>query len=839
MQHSPGNARRGSKRPIALAVFLALQSAAAAGAAQAADAPGAAGSSAGAQQDGLEVVMVTARRVSERLQDAPASITALSEETLRDTGARNADDFVNLTPGVTLVTSTAEVGDTQINIRGINGARDAEPSVAMVVDGILKPNTAALNQLQGDIVQVEILKGPQGAYYGRNAAAGAIVITTRKPGATPGGRATVSFAEDNTINAFGSFDTPIGTNAGLLISADYRDTDGYYRNEGPNANTRGATVDALENWNVGARFVADVGDTNFDVKAHYGKVKANSVIYNAAFALPAFAQALANPSFDEDINDHKFVFEPNVLSSNPQDTEDASVRVTHDFASDMQLVSSLAYSNIEQYLAADGTSGAFGFFNADQPCRDSVAALFAQGVTLPSPLFLGPTPEASLIGAYSPTTCDGTIFQDRNQTDVGFEARLLSDTSGDLSWQAGVSYINIDRTVGVNLGIDRGFGVIPTRFTTDQRNPTEQLVADRFKTDVYAVFGSLAYSFSPTLKGEVALRFDSEHRTVTPIVPVDAVTQYVDYDGPPLTGGAPLNPGLALGGVVEKDATFEQAEPKLSLTYLPSENLTLYANWGIGFRAGGFNSTGSAATVDLNFNQGIGAEVTISDEYRKEWSSAYEAGVKSTLLDGKLTLDAAGYFTQVHDMQFFEFFVGTFGLLRVVSNIDRVDIQGIELNANYRITDAWSVFGSYNLTDTEIKENASRPNTVGNESPYTPDYTLNLGTQLNVPVTDTVTAFMRVDYRQVGPTWYSPVQNQEVPTIFGVPGNYGKTFRDTYETVDLRIGADIGSLRVVAFAANLFDEEYLEEAVPAPEFGGSFISPATRRRAGLEVSYRF
>ena len=80
---------------------------------------------------------------------------------LEKTGAQIAEDFVQLTPGVTIVTGTAEVGDTQINIRGMNGARDAESSVALVVDGILKTNTAQLNQNHGTMSQVEILKGPQ------------------------------------------------------------------------------------------------------------------------------------------------------------------------------------------------------------------------------------------------------------------------------------------------------------------------------------------------------------------------------------------------------------------------------------------------------------------------------------------------------------------------------------------------------------------------------------------------------------------------------------------------------------------------------------------------------
>ena len=144
-------------------------------------------------------IIVTARRQDERLQDVPASVTVLTADALQKTGADKAQDFAQLTPGVTIVTGTAEAGDTQINIRGINGARDAESSIALVVDGILKTNTAQLNQTQGTLRQIEILKGPQGALYGRNAAAGAIVIQTLKPGDTLEGAVRASYANENTI----------------------------------------------------------------------------------------------------------------------------------------------------------------------------------------------------------------------------------------------------------------------------------------------------------------------------------------------------------------------------------------------------------------------------------------------------------------------------------------------------------------------------------------------------------------------------------------------------------------------------------------------------------------
>ena len=103
----------------------------------------------GPQAQALEEIVVTSRRDAELLRDVPASVSVLTAESLELTGAANAEDITALTPGVTIVTGTAEVGDTQVNIRGINGARDAESNVALVVDGILKTNTAQLNPHHG------------------------------------------------------------------------------------------------------------------------------------------------------------------------------------------------------------------------------------------------------------------------------------------------------------------------------------------------------------------------------------------------------------------------------------------------------------------------------------------------------------------------------------------------------------------------------------------------------------------------------------------------------------------------------------------------------------------
>jgi iron complex outermembrane receptor protein len=807
-------------------------------------------------------IIVTARRQNERLIDVPASVTVLTAEMLAKTGVQTAQDFVQLTPGVTIVTGTAEAGDTQINIRGINGARDAESSVALVVDGILKTNTAQLNQDQGTLRQIEILKGPQGAIYGRNAAAGAIVVSTIKPSDVLSGGARVSYAEQNTVDGSAFISGPLSEAVGFVLSGSYRKTDGFYTN----SFLKSKTVDDQESYGIDGRIIAQLGAaTTLDLKARYAKLTGASINFNSVFHVPNFAGV--NPAFYEDVNKHRFGYYSNIRPTNDQRTIEASVKLEHDFGT-VKLTTWALYSDIKQNLTADGTSADFARYispalgapvNATNTavldkCNATTAALAGFPINAPGSLGTSPIPfifnpaSGSTFGAYSPTTCDGTQFQLRNQKDFSAEVRLASTGGGPLNWQFGGYFLSIDRLVGVSLGADLGQGVLRNLYNAPgTTNPTSQLFADQFNTKVYAAFGSVDYALADGLKAGLALRYDNEDRKTSSRVPVAT---------DPITS-APINPGQALGPIRDKSASFSLLEPKVSLSWKPAENTNIYADWGVGFKAGGFNNQGSQATINGAFNNGapgtINTGVIITDNYRKERSSAFEVGIKGSLLDGRINYDLAGYYTRIRDMQFFEFFVGSFGLLRVVSNIDRVDVKGAELNLDARIIPGWKVFGSFNVTDSEIKKNSSRPYTVGNKSPYTADYTINLGSQIDAPLNDKLTLTLRADYRITGPTWFHTVQAQERPTIFsgllpisalGLPGfvgngRYDVARRGAFGVLNVRVGIEGESWKLVAFANNALDRRYLNEVIPAIEFGGSFISPGQRRQAGVEASFKF
>ncbi|WP_327194286.1 TonB-dependent receptor [Novosphingobium album (ex Hu et al. 2023)] len=483
-------------------------------------------------------------------------------------------------------------------------------------------------------------------------------------------------------------------------------------------------------------------------------------------------------------------------------------------------------------------------------CFASTAAL--TGFPVNQPGFIGQIPvpfifapaNGSTFGAYSPATCDGSQLQIRNQKDVSGEIRLSSKGTGPLSWQFGAYYLHIDRKVGVSLGAENGNGVSHSLYndpTSD--NPTSMLLADKFRSNVYAGFGSIDYKGDNGLNAGMALRYDIEQRRTSSLVP-DALD--------PFTGG-PINPGQAFGALTPKSRTYKQLEPKISLSWEPSPELNIYGNWGIGFKSGGFNNQGSAAVIDQTFNQFLGTDVTISDDYKKETSSAFELGVKGSMLNGRVTFDLAGYYTRISDMQFFEFFVGSFGLLRVVSNIDRVDVKGVEANVAAKIIPGWKIFGSANVTDSEIKKNSSRPNTVGNKSPYTADYTINIGSEIEAPIAPSTDLVVRMDYRITGPTWFHTVQNQTNPTLFSgllpisalaLPAfvgdaKYDVAKREAFGVLNVRAGLSGENWDLSVFANNVLNRKYLEEVIPAVEFGGSFISPGARRLVGVEMGYRF
>ncbi len=810
----------------------------------------------------LEEIVVTARARTESLQDVPATITAFTQSQIDNMGVQRAEDFVYMTPGVTMV-NTVEQGDTSLSIRGLNGARDAETNFAFIVDGILYPNPYGFNREFPDLTQIEVLKGPQGALYGRSAAAGAVIMSTKKPSQEADMKVKMSAAEHGTytgmITASGALSDTV---AGRLTIA-HRTTDGFLENVYQN---NANIVNDYEGTDISARLVFEPSDRlSIDTKLAIGESDSAPIAFNAAFELPNFAAFFGIPDFWIDVNDHQFVFAGNVRPMNEVESVEFSIKA--DYEMDSSSLSVWAMSSQQEHVfIADGTSAAFNFYSFEQSCQDSLTAnLF---YPMQSPTYIaGNQPGSYLLPPYSPTTCDGYQYQVRDQEDLSFQATLTSNSDGALRWQVGAYYLDIEKEAGVAQLFDDGRPNLPNSLVNEL---TDALVHDMFDTKVTAIFGSVNYDVTDAVELSFALRYDREERDATSLVPSpsQAVSTRIDYCNKPLgavpvqyingcslngaaLAGTPLNPayftdldnGILTDSIAPRSATFTEVQPKVSLTWDVSDTTTFFTSWGVGFKTGGFNNLGSTEIIQL-FLVNEGANLIAPPElYKEETSSAFELGFTSTLADGNLKLNGAVFRTDVDDMQFFEFFVGPFGLLRVVENIDEATVEGFELGAEWQISDTLSLIAGYSAVDGEIEKNTIRPYTVGNEVPNAADFTANAAVQY-VGDIGAMELSARFEYSYQGDTWYHTVQNNAVPATlfkgFGAgDGDWSKTQVDGYGIANLRIGLASENWKITAFARNLFDEEYIAEVIGAAEFGGAFIHPGYARTAGVELQYSF
>ena len=157
----------------------------------------------------LEEIIVTARKRQESLQDVPIAVSVFTEDQIESAGIQRPADFISKIPNVTIV-DTANVGDTQVSIRGIVSTRDAESTFAYVVDGVLITNPNGFNEELLDVQQIEVLKGPQGALYGRNAVAGAVLVTTKVPGDEFEGKIRLGAGSNSSSNFNAILSGPLG-----------------------------------------------------------------------------------------------------------------------------------------------------------------------------------------------------------------------------------------------------------------------------------------------------------------------------------------------------------------------------------------------------------------------------------------------------------------------------------------------------------------------------------------------------------------------------------------------------------------------------------------------------
>ncbi|MEO1169969.1 MAG: TonB-dependent receptor [Pseudomonadota bacterium] len=199
-------------------------------------------------------IVVTAQKREQALSDIPGSVTAVGEETLNLTGAGSVQDIVALAPGLSF---DQHNGGTFVTLRGVGLEVDtgvAEPNVAIHVDGVFLPRTTMATLDFADLQRVEILRGPQGTLYGRNATGGAINFIARPPADIFEGQVSAGFGAFETYHLRGALSGPLSDGIRARISAAYdRRADGYVDNV-----FTGDDFDRMERFNIRGALAFDL-----------------------------------------------------------------------------------------------------------------------------------------------------------------------------------------------------------------------------------------------------------------------------------------------------------------------------------------------------------------------------------------------------------------------------------------------------------------------------------------------------------------------------------------------------------------------------------------------------
>lgn len=718
--------------------------------------------SAGAQGGDVADIIVTARGREEQLSKAPIAVTAFSSKTIEDARIKDVADFIGITPNVSVVEAQS-AGISFITIRGISQVRNGESPVAVVTDGVQQISPRQFSSDLFDVQQIEVLRGPQGALYGRNAIGGAIVITSKQPTNDFHVSAEASAGNGDDYRGEASISGPIVKDALLFrIAGSARNFGGLLHNV-----YLDQTMDRVHDRNVRGQLKAFLSPTiTADLRASYTRTTAipNPYQYQPTlFAAPGScfadpANPFGGPTPDADVVSRRFC--ANNRGYDLRTIADASLR-------------------LEMKQDWGTVTNTFAVVQTKENVKSDQFPY---------------TASRNVFGVV-----DGTQTQYENEKAWQDDFRIASPDSARLRWMAGAYYLKTTRFISTTTGSDLGKGIISIFRQPDYAstiNPTTSFLADNNHNEAYAFYGNVAYDLTEQLDVEFAYRYDHDHRH-----------QMISPLG---SAGVPAGCTAAATAACSRTNDFHKSQPKVTVNFKPTSNLTLFADYGVGFRSGQFNQSGAAAAANLP---------GVFDLVKQESATTAEAGFKSSFLNGHLHINGSGYYTKDKN-PFYFVFVGAVGA-QILVNIDKVDLYGGELEATFTPFKGLDLFANYGITHSKIKRFAFNLADVGNRAPYIPKDGGTIGGQYRLPVTARMNLFGRAELEHHGKQYWDPEN---------------ATPRSGFELINLHGGVESADARwsITGYVRNLTDKKYNAEFV-----SGGFAQPAEPRTFGVEVRTSF
>ena len=632
----------------------------------------------------VDTIVVTAQKVEENLQDVPIAVTAVSGDEVNASASNNLEQLQALVPALNFRKGTT-TRNSALFLRGvgtISFSIAAEPSVSTVVDGVVLARSGQAFADLYDIERIEVLRGPQGTLFGKNASAGVVNIVTKGGADELEGVVDVSAFEGGEFRSKVSLAGPLSETLSGRLTAFYGSYDGNITNI-----FTGEKVNGYQR--QGARGVLDWEPTDaarfrFTLDYAEGDDDCCTEITGVSRGQPQDAEL----AFDNTRGDETRVVNHNLTSRTIDENIGFSAQ------GDWDLVSGHTLTGIAAYRNSENTE-------------------IREGDFLPRP-FVGQF-ELHDLGV-----------QEFDQTSL--ELRITSPQDRRLTYQMGLYYFNAegDRTFtredvvcnSSTLPADPRTGAVPcdltdnvnTSFPTATANLTSEF-------DNYAVFGQGTYEVSDVFRITAGLRFTRDEVSFTNnrIDGVDAVT------GLPASGPGVRPDGVSLTGSTDND----NFSGKLVGQYDINEDVTAYASYTRGYKGPAFN---------VFFNQ------TLDNAIDEETSDAFELGLKTQLWEDRLVLNIAAFFAEYDNFQANNFLIINGALTTNLTNAGSIETQGLEVDFIAQPMDNWTLSGGFAYTDAEVSEFNPNPLTGapnaqnGTKLPLAPELSASIVSDYTFPL---------------------------------------------------------------------------------------------------------
>lgn len=602
-------------------------------------------------QAALEEVIVTAQKREQGINDVGITLNAFTAADLQGFGVSRPDDLEALVPGLT-ITNQQPAGAPVYTIRGV-GFNDfttsASSTVGVYNDTTNIPYPVMTRGVLFDIARVEVLKGPQGDLYGRNTTAGTINFISNSPTDELAAGIRLGYDDFATLDLEGYVSGPLSDRVRGRLAIKHVSSD-----EGWQESVSRPGDELGERDEVALRAILDIElseAATLRLTGRYFDDQSDNVAATATAIAPGFDAASLPTTFSAEDADWTATHRP----ANNNETLGLSANLTWDIG-DLTLTSITSFDEFERDGARFDTAGV-NYEDAD--------------------IF---------------NTTDISVFSQ--------ELRLESSAVDNLYWSAGLYYNDDDIDENYLMLFRDSFGL-----TGESRYSQT--------TEAIAAFGHVEYDLTDAARLTVGLRYTDEERSWSGctydtgdgllagfynffVYPVFLEPLFPGAEAIPLGGCTIFNdvagtPNVGQFTPFSDTLDTDEIMGKISLDFRISDDVLVYGTLSNGFKSGGFNGA-------------IALSHTMLQPYDKEELISYELGIKSTLLDGTMQLNAAAFLYDYKDKQESTIFIAPVGGVVGFENVPETTIQGAELEMRWAITEGlrWDLGIAY--LDSEIDE---------------------------------------------------------------------------------------------------------------------------------------